>query len=132
MQKWVHVGPRPLTGHQLVLKSRDLPADVRLWDGFHEESPLCQAETVHCALSLVHLCQQQPQISSTLQIHMRTLKREGQEDTYSEKLHPLDKSYCKGIILIVKPENHITLAFTGIHANSRHLDAKVVSYSTWE
>lgn len=106
VQEWEHVCPRPLTGHQLVLESCDPPADVCLWDGFHKENPLCQAETVHCALSLVHLCQQQPQISCTLQIHMRTLKR---EDTYSEKLHPLDKSSCKSFILIVKPVQLISL-----------------------
>ena len=82
VQEWEHVCPRTLTGHQLVLESCNLPAYVGLWDGFHKESPLCQAETKNSALSLVHLCQQQPQIPSPLQVHMRTLKQEGHEDNY--------------------------------------------------
>lgn len=90
VQKWVHMCPRPLTGHQFILESCDPPADIRLWDGLHKQSPLSQTETVHHALSLVHLCQQQPQIPSVLQIHMRTLKQEG---TLSEKLHSPDKTH---------------------------------------
>lgn len=98
VQKWVHMCPWPLTGHQFILESRDPPADIRLWDGFHKESPLSQTETVHRALSLVRLCQQQPQIPGMLQIHMRTLK---QGRTLSEKTAPIRQT----ILLIIKPSN---------------------------
>lgn len=97
VQVWIHVCPGPLTGHQLVLESRDPPADVCLRDGLHKESSLCQAEAVHRALSVVLLCQQQRQIPGTLQIHMRTLNTKDQGRTY--ELHQSDTSYCSGYIL---------------------------------
>lgn len=81
MKVWVHMRPWTLAGHQLILEGSDPPTDVRLWDGLHKQSPLSQAETVHFSLSLLFLCQQQPQISSLLQIHMRPLIEEGQKVT---------------------------------------------------
>lgn len=81
MHVWEQVRSGPLTGHQLILERRDPPADVCLWDGLHKESSLCRAETVHRAQSLVLLRQQHPQIPVMLQIHMRALNVEGQEDT---------------------------------------------------
>ncbi len=99
MQVWVHVCPGPLTWHQFVLKSCDSPAYICLRDGLHKECALCQAETVHCALSLVLLCQQQRQVAGTLQIHMRTLNREDVSFIWFYTPH------CNNDILIVEPAN---------------------------
>ncbi|TNN70965.1 hypothetical protein EYF80_018781 [Liparis tanakae] len=88
VQVWVQVCSGPLAGHQLVLECRDPPADVRLRDGLHEESALCQAEAVHCPPSLVLLGQQHPQIPVMLQVQMRALDMERQEDT--RELRPPD------------------------------------------
>lgn len=57
---------------QLVLKRRDPPADVHVWDGLDEQRPLLNAETVHLASSLVLLAEQQTQLAVTVQVDVRT------------------------------------------------------------
>lgn len=58
VQVWVHVSPRSLTGHQLILEGRDPAADVRGRSCLHEEGALRQSEAAHQAMSVLLLRQQ--------------------------------------------------------------------------